>query len=236
MNKELSLQILLLIAPICSAAPQSDCIAGNADSTCARIVERATMHLPPPTDLLYDGPIAGAPLTGAGYWGYDFLSASSGLPSSVPRDMYINRSQSAISLTFTFDLPSSQCGTGCAPGMEFKLNASWDSFFPNVIISGNQAIASLQVAPGQAYGFVIALWMARNPRVKVQNLSTLGAKLSEVGLPDLSDATAVPGSYYQCMCQDGVAKTCYTGTHYANGLMGQWFRDRYAPWDAIGCN
>lgn len=227
---------MICVAASASAAPNSDCVAGNADSSCISNINRGPVASPPSVDVLFDGPIAGTPSSSAGYWGYDFLAASSGSPSPAPRDMFINRSASAISLIFSFDLPQGPCGYGCRPGMEFKLNAKWNSFFPNIVVSGSKAITSVQIAPGQAYGFAIALWQASNPRVKVQNLSSATVSLQDVGLNDFSSATPIPGIYFQCECGDGLIKQCYSGTHFSNGLMGGWRNDGYFPWDEIGCN
>lgn len=227
--------LIFLAVNTATGAPNSDCVAGNADSSCVGNVQRLTLAHPPSADVLYDGPIAAAPNFGAGYWGFDFLASDSGIPSPVPKDMFVNRSANAISLTFTFDVPPGNCSSGCRPGMEFKLGSKWNSFFPNIILAGNQAITSVQIAPGQAYGFVIALWQATNPHVRVNNLGASKLFLADVGLRSFSAADPVPGIYFQCQCGDGYLKQCYSGSHLANGYMGQWGNDNYASWDAVGC-
>lgn len=232
----LSTVTLIWATSAAARGPNSDCAYKNVDSTCSKQVTRGPVHLPPPVEAIYDGSLAGAPATGSAYWGFDFVSATLGIPSPVPRDMFINRSGSPISLQFSFDLPAGPCGTGCQPGMEFKLGASWNSFFPNIITFGTTAMTSLQVAPGQAYGFVISLWRATNPRIRVQNLGGGSLGLSDVGLTDFSVATPIAGSYFSCVCGDAGTRTCYSGTRFSNGLMGQWYQDKYVPWDAVGCN
>ena len=173
---------------------------------------------------------------GASYFGFDFESYNRGIPSPLPRDMFVNRSDSAISLDFTFDLPSGPCGAGCLPGVEFKLDAKWGSFFPNIIVAGNRAMTTVQVAPQQAYGWVIALWGTSNPQLTVRSLGPgKPPALQSAGLSALDAALPIPGSYFECTCGDGVTKLCYSGTRYSNGLMGGWYRDRYFAWDAVTC-
>lgn len=219
----------------CFASQNSDCAPGRSDSTCGDVVSRPAVPLPFPPPPLYNGAISGTPISGSAYWGFDFVANELGIPSPAPRDMFVNRSSNAISLLFTFDLPNN-CGSGCLPGMEFKLNSSWNSFFPNIVVAGSQAITTLQVAPGQTYGFVISLWGAKNPRIRVDNLGATYMTLRDAGLADFATAQPVQGTYFTCECGDGVQRTCYSGTRYSNGLMGSWYRDRYVAWDAVGCN
>ncbi len=237
-------QILLFAAlfPCVSEATTivpSDCQPGRADGSCLTLlkVPDQTGDGAPGVSPIYDGPIAGQPQQDTYYWGFDYLSASRGVQSPLPNSMYVNRSTKPISLVFTFDIPPN-CGAGCMPGMEFKLNAKWDSFFPNMISANGHAITSVVIAPGQPYGFAIALWRSTNPRLTatVVGKNDVILTASDIGLAsEMGISQWIQGTYYQCSCGDGRIQQCYTGGYTSNGMMGVWYKDGFTPADAIGC-
>jgi hypothetical protein len=206
----------------------ADCTTGHQDSTCLKSISGGAIQPPPTGELraLYDGALAGVPSTGFHYWGFDFQSVD-GIYSPVQRSMYVNRSNELVSITLTFDIPSGPCGSGCMPGIEFKVGG-WHSFFPNIVRANNTAEATLEVGPNDSYGWVIGLWSATNPRLTVVPHGTDKVSMADVGLPEAPNSVEVtPGATYPCGCPDGTTAQCYTGSQYSTGYVGPWSNDYY---------
>jgi len=204
----------------------SDCRPRDADSTCAAAVAGAT--LPPeqrrPDQALYDGALGGVPATGYAYWGFDFVSDRTGDPSPVRPDEFINRSSAPVTIKLSFDYPTQYfCGNDCLPGVEFVVGPGWSKRDPPYVFAGNQVSVSYTVAPGQGYGWVIALWRASNPRLTVTIPTSTRASLEDLGLAATpSTASEIAAVTKLCDCGDGTSAACSEGSHFSNGLMGPW--------------
>jgi hypothetical protein len=223
-----------LMAAFLGAVSPSDCLVGRADSTCVQKLAGGTVGIAGGGEndqALYDGVLDGVPPTGKWYWGYDFES-DYGIDSEYGLSMYINRSSEIIEVTLSFDVPPSGCGDGCLPGLEFKLG-HWNSVFPVIAVANGRAEASVLISPGQAYGWVIGLWAASNPHLRVVAHGKEHVDLATVGLPnDMGHQIRTVGTYYACSCR---LDPCYTGTKYSTGFVGAWGSDGYSS-DAIYCN
>jgi hypothetical protein len=207
----------------------SDCRPRDADSTCATAVAGAPA--PPetgiPDDVLINGPLGGVPSSGYAYWGFDFASASAGVASSFPDDMFVNRSSHPVTITLSFTIPTTHaCGNNCLPGVQFEVDANWINVRPPIIVKGDTASASYQVRPGQGYGWAIGLWQAYNTRLTVTLPVGVKARIEEVGLPPQPwIAQEIPAVTGACACWDGTSAACSLGNRYSNGLMGRWYRE-----------
>ena len=207
----------------------SDCRPKDADSTCATAVAGAPVAAPPPSILnpiLYDGPLGGVPPLGYSYWGFDFFADQTGFPSLVRPDEFINRSSVPVTITLSFNFPTSHpCNKACLPGLEFELDAGWHKVDPPYVIQGDKISVSRVIAPGQGYAWVIALWESTNPRLKVTVPPGATATLADAGLspyPAISnEIAAVTGS---CDCWDGSQAACSDGSRFSNGLLGTWIQ------------
>ena len=208
----------------------SDCKPRNADSTCATAVPGATVAAPAqatPDTVLYDGPIAGVPATGYAYWGFDFIADQSGTPSPVRQDEFVNRSGVPVTIRFTFDIPTDHaCNKDCLPGVQFQVDAGWHKVDPPFVVDGNSVSRSSTFAPGQGYGWLIALWASTNPRLTVSVPKGSTATLTDVGLSKTpAIATEIPRSVGTCDCPDGSRAACSAGSRFSNGLLGPWFQN-----------
>ena len=205
----------------------SDCRARDADSTCATAVAGASLPAPPsqlPVDTLYDGPLGGVPAVGYSYWGYDFLADSTGLPSPVRQDEFINRSGVAVGITFTFSVPArASCARDCLPGVELEIGPGWYKLDPPYIRATDTLTVSATIKPSEGYAWVIALWQATNPRVTITVPKGSGVRLTDVGLPaSLAISTVVPLVVRTCECGDATLAACSDGSRFSNGLLGAW--------------
>jgi hypothetical protein len=228
----------LLTAALLAAAPAhsagdavakvqpSDCRPRDADSTCAAAV--AGMTAPPeqrlPDATLYDGPLAGVPANGYAYWGFDFISDQTGLPSPVRPDEFINRSGVPVTIKLSFAYPTGHfCGNDCLPGVEFVIGPGWAKRDPPYVFAGDTVSVSYAIDPGQGYGWVIGLWQASNARLTVTIPASSRATLGDVGMAAMpSIATEVAAVMRTCACVDGTSAACSDGSHFSNGLMGYW--------------
>jgi hypothetical protein len=204
----------------------SDCLARDADSTCATAVAGAPPDPVIPDDVLFDNSLAGVPTSGYAYWGFDFASALAGIASPFPDDMFVNRTPYPVMITLSFTIPTySACRNDCLPGVQFEVDASWINVRPPLVIIGNTASASYQVRPGQGYGWVIGLWQSSDARLTVRLPAGVHATLDQVGLPlQPSVAREIPAVMGVCDCWDGSSAACSLGNRYSNGLMGPWYR------------
>jgi hypothetical protein len=204
----------------------SDCRPRDADSTCAAAVAGAPVAVPPqaPGRVLYDGTLGGVPPTGYAYWGFDFLADQTGTPSPVRSDEFVNRSAAPVTITLRFDFPTSHfCGNDCLPGVEFVIGPGWSKADPPYVFDGNMVSLTRVIAPGQGYGWVIALWQASNPRLTVSVPIGAGATLQDVGLAlQPETATAIPAVTRTCDCWDATTAACSDGGRFSNGLLGPW--------------
>jgi hypothetical protein len=222
---------VLLFAWACGACDAravrpSDCQPRNADSTCAGAVARTTDSAYFPSNLLYDGPLGGVPASGYAYWGFDFAAEAAGVPSAISQDMYINRSGVAVTITLTFDYPTTHsCGQGCLAGVKFLAGTNWHSVFPPTAVSNGHMTLSLTVGAGDSYGWVIGLWQATNPWLTVTVPTGTVTTLERVGLsasPALADEVAA--IVLICDCPDTTQRACSKGTHFSNGLVGVYYQ------------
>jgi hypothetical protein len=95
-----------------------------------------------------------------------------------------------------------------------------------MMVKGNTATISLQVRPGQSYGWAIGLWQASNARLTVTLPTGVHATLEQVGLPPQpSVAREIPAVPAVCNCWDGSTAACSLGNRFSNGLMGPWYRE-----------
>lgn len=210
----------------------SDCKPRDADSTCATAVAGApaSAPLPPPValpdDMLLDTLLGGVPGAGYAYWGFDFMSATAGVASPFPDDMFVNRSPYPVTIKLSFKIPTTYaCGNDCLPGVQFEVDASWINVRPPLVIQGDTASVSYQARPGQGYGWVIGLWHASEARLTVTLPPGAHATLEQVGLPPRpSIAQEIPAVTELCNCTDGSSATCSSGNRFSNGLMGFWYR------------
>jgi len=223
--------LLALLTGSCSAAwalGPSDCLPRDADSTCASAVARSTTGAPPydAKSLLYDGRLGGVPPTGYAFWGFDFESAARGVTSPSTNDMYFNRSSAVLTVTLSFDIPTTHtCGQGCMPGLKFIVGLGWDTVFPPLKVEGGLVTATLQVNPGQAYGWVVGLWQATNPRLTLSVPTGAAATLALVGQSaDPAIAQEIPAVLGMCDCWDLTPRPCSAGSRFSNGLMGYWYQ------------
>jgi hypothetical protein len=209
-----------------TALRPSDCRPRDADSTCATAVAGAPVAVPPqiPGQVLYDGPLGGVPASGYAYWGFDFLSEQTGQPSPVRPDEFINRSAAPVTVTLSFNFPTARyCGNDCLPGVEFVVGPGWSKVDPPYVFSGNTVSLTYVAPPGQGYGWLIGLWQAGNPHLRVS--VPLGARvdLQDVGLPPMpAIATEVGAVARSCDCWDGTTAACSDGNRFSNGLLGPW--------------
>jgi hypothetical protein len=203
----------------------SDCRPRDADSTCAAAVAGVADPLPQHPDTeLYDGPLGGVPPAGYAYWGWDFVADATGHPSPVRPDLFINRSNVPVTITLSFTFPTNHpCGRACLPGVQFQVDAGWFKLDPPFVINGNIASVTEVFVPGRGYGWVIGLWRATNPRLKVTVPRGSTATLEQVGLAALPNmAQLIPAVTTMCDCPDGTQATCSDGTRYSNGKLGPW--------------
>jgi len=213
------------------AAPvrPSDCRPRDADSTCAAAVAAATAAPPPqtaPDAVLYDGPIAGVPASGYAYWGYDFIADQSATPSPVRPDEFVNRSGVPVTIRFTFDIPTDHaCGKDCLPAVQFQVGPDWHKIDPPYVVAGASVSRASTFAPGQGFGWLIALWQSSHPRLAVSVPKGATATLADVGLGTAPGiATQIPRVVGTCDCPDGTRAACSAGERYSNGLLGPWYQ------------
>lgn len=205
----------------------SDCRPRDADSTCARAVAGAPVASPPPViqdPTLYDGPLGGVPANGYAYWGFDFFADQTGMPSSVRPDEFINRSNVPVTITLTFDIPTSHpCNKDCLPGVQFQVDAGFFKLDPPYNVAGNKVSLTQTFAPGRGYGWIIGLWQSSNPRLTATVPKGSTATLDDVGLsPFPAVDTEIPAVTGVCECWDGTNAACSAGSHFSNGLLGMW--------------
>ena len=210
----------------------SDCRPRDADSTCATAVAGATAADPIPVTgdtTLYDGPLGGVPARGYAYWGFDFVADSTGTPSPVRPDEFINRSTVPVTIKLTFNFPTGRpCGKDCLPGVQFQTGRGWRVIGPLFTVAGDKAWVTGTFAPRQGYGWVIGLWDSWNTRLTVTVPKGSVTTLAEVGLSPLpGDATEIAAVVASCACNDGTSAPCSDGSHFSNGLLGPWF----VAWD-----
>ena len=208
----------------------SDCRPRDADSTCAAAVAGATVTPPTgiPDGLLYDGPLGGVATLGYAYWGFDFVADQTGTPSPVRPDQFINRSGVPVSITLSFNVPTSPgCLKDCLPGVEFEVGAGWYKVDPPLVVGGGHVSVSQTFGPGLGYGWMIGLWQATNARLTVTVPKGAMTTLQEVGLPS-SPAIADPVAAVVgvCYCWDGSQAACSDGGRYSNGLLGPWYQNQ----------
>jgi hypothetical protein len=208
----------------------SDCRPGDADSTCATAVAGASVAEPPSGHLdptLYDGPLAGVPATGYWYWGFDFAADAAGVMSPVRPDEFINRSRVPVTISLRFNFPRDRpCKKDCLPAVEFLQGPGWSKLDPPWLFEGDTVSVSATIRPGQGYAWIIALWQASNPRLRVSVPKDTSATLADLGLTDFpsisSEVAAVPAV---CACWDGSTAACSHGSRTSNGLLGPWYRN-----------
>jgi hypothetical protein len=210
----------------------SDCKARDADSTCATAVAGGPVGGPPssiPDAPLYDGQLGGVPSSGYAYWGFDFIADATGAPSPVRIDEFINRSNVPVTITLSFDIPTSHpCRQGCLPRVEFEVDKGWFKIDPPTSINGSTASITQTFAPGRGYGWVIGLWQATNPRLTVSVPANSAATLQDVGLSPLpAVASEIAAVIRVCDCGDNPPAQCSDGSHFSNGLLGPWSQE----WD-----
>ena len=210
-----------------TALKPSDCRPRDADSTCATAVAGAPVAGPPPSvpeNPLYNGPLAGIPASGYAYWGYDFVADETGTPSPVRPDEFINRSSVPVTITLSFNYPTSHaCDRDCLPGFQFQVDRGWFKIDPPRVFNGDTVSFTQTFNPGRGYGWVIALWLSTNPRLKVTIPVGAKATLQDVGLsPFPAIADEIPALQGFCGCWDGTSAACSDGTHFSNGLLGPW--------------
>jgi hypothetical protein len=177
-----------------------------------------------PNTVLYDGSLGGVPPSGYAYWGYDFFADQTGTPSLVRPDEFINRSNVPVTVTLSFNFPTNHpCNHDCLPGVEFEVDAGWFKVDPPYVINGSTVSVTQTFAPGRGFGWVIGLWEATNPRLKVTVPASANTTLEAVGLPSLPQiAREIPAVIGQCPCSDGTTASCSDGSHFSNGLLGPW--------------
>ena len=207
----------------------SDCRPRDADSTCATAVAGVPITGPLPINqvpTLYDGTLAGVPPIGYSYWGFDFFADETGMPSLVRPDEFINRSSVPVTITLSFDFPTSHpCNKDCLPGVQFMVDPGWFKLASPYTIAGNQVSVSQTFAPGRGYGWVLGLWQATNPRLTVTIPKDAVATLEQVGMsaaPSIS--TQIPAVTGTCTCSDGTLAACSAGGRFSNGLLGDWYQ------------
>jgi len=205
----------------------SDCRPRDADSTCATAVAGAPAPSPLPINqnpTLYDGPLGGVPPNGYAYWGFDFFSDQTGIPSSVRPDEFVNRSNAPVTITLTFDIPTDHpCNKDCLPGVEFHVDAGFFKVDPPYTVVGNKVSLTQTFGPGQGYGWIIGLWQSTNPRLKASVPKGSPATLDDVGLsPSPAVDAELPAVAGVCDCGDGTTAACSAGSHFSNGLLGPW--------------
>jgi hypothetical protein len=205
----------------------SDCRPRDADSTCAAAVAGAPVTAPPSEHSdapLYDGPLGGVPSSGYAYWGFDFISAETGVPSPVRPDEFINRSSVPVTITLSFDFPTNHtCNRDCLPAVQFQVDVGWFKIDPPWVFNGNTVSVAQTFNPGRGFGWVIALWQSSNPRLIVTIPRGAKATLKDVGLSTLPQiATEIPAVQGLCNCWDGSSAACSDGSRFSNGLLGPW--------------
>ncbi len=206
----------------------SDCKPRDADSTCATAVAAATAVVPPftPEGTLYDGPLGGVPSSGYAYWGFDFVADQSGTPSPVRPDEFINRSGVPVTITLSFNIPTTHsCGNDCLPGVQFQVGPAWHKLDPPYVVKLNTVSLTATFQPGQGYGWLIGLWESSNTRLTVSVPRGATATLGDVGLAAApSIASELPRVVGTCECPDRSRAACSDGTHFSNGLLGTWYQ------------
>ncbi|MEP6503683.1 MAG: hypothetical protein ABJD97_10150 [Betaproteobacteria bacterium] len=217
-----------VVAGGAQAVRPSDCLARDADSTCATAVAGAPVA-PPIThenQKLYSGPLGGVPTSGYAYWGFDFMSDAAGIASQFPNDMFVNRSGYPVTITLSFNIPTNHpCRNNCLPGVQFEVDAGWITVRPAYEVVGDTVSLSYQARPGQGYGWVIGLWEATNPKLTVTVAPDVRTTMDQLGLPDdPSIAQLIPAVTKTCICWDATEQACSAGSRFSNGLMGPWFR------------
>ncbi len=206
----------------------SDCKPRDADSTCATAVAGATGVGPPftPEGTLYDGPLGGVPSSGYAYWGFDFIADRSGTPSPIRPDEFINRSGVPVTITLSFDIPTTHpCGKDCLPGVQFQVGLAWHKLDPPYVVKLDKVSLTSTFQPGEGYGWMIGLWESRNARLTVSVPKGATATLDDVGLAAApSVASELPRVVGTCECPDRSRAACSDGTHFSNGLLGPWYQ------------
>ena len=183
----------------------------------------------PPTarsdSTLYDGPLGGVPSTGYAYWGFDFVADATGMPSPARPDEFVNRSDSPVTITLSFDIPAGHpCANDCLPGVQFQVDGRYKVDPPYVVKSGTVSVTST-FRPQQGYGWLIALWQSSNARLTVTVPKGSTASLGDVGIAAQPwIASEIPLVVGMCDCLDGSRASCSSGDHYSNGLLGPWFQ------------
>jgi hypothetical protein len=177
--------------------------------------------------IVYDGPLGGVPPLGYSYWGFDFIADQTGTPSPVRPDEFINRSAVPVTIKLSFNIPTDHpCKNDCLPGVEFELDAAWFKVDPPWVIEGNVASVSREILPGHGYGWVIGLWQASNPRLTVSIPLGTQASMAQLGLPLLPAVSQeIPAKTHLCDCSDGTTASCSEGSHFSNGLIGNWTKN-----------
>ncbi len=232
--RPLCLLLAVLVAPASFATESgfakmrpSDCKPRDADSTCATAVAGATVMVPPASQnnsILYDGPLGGVPSSGYAYWGFDFVADQSGTPSPVRPDEFINRSGVPVTITLSFNIPTTHfCRNDCLPGMQFQVGPGWDKVDPPYVVKADKVSLTSTFQPGQGYGWLIGLWESSNTRLTVSVPKGATATLGDVGLAATpSVASELPRVVGTCECSGGKQAACSDGTHFSNGLLGSW--------------
>jgi hypothetical protein len=164
------------------------------------------------------------PAFGYAYWGFDFIANETATPSPVRPDQFINRSNVPVTITLSFNIPTTHaCNRDCLPGVQFQVDRGWYKLDPPTLIQGNTASITEKFSPGRGYGWVIALWQSSNARLTVTVPKGSTATLREVGLPIFpAIATELPAVIRSCTCADGTSAACSEGTRFSNGLLGSW--------------
>lgn len=213
-----------------------DCTPGRVDNTCAAPVRAPTIppfpappRTPPST---FD--LGGIPPFGYWYFGYDFQKNDD---QQNPFPQFVNRSGKSISVKFEFSIPAGSCSKDCLPGLEFYKGSSHIYTVDAPLqIKGDIASATLNVASGESYSWVIGLWKSSRPTITISDPAGNWTPLSNTGLTDEPDvAREIPGSTTSCRCSDGSIAGCSYGEHFSNGLLGAWSTtgaiDRNGAWN-----
>jgi hypothetical protein len=207
------------------AISPSDCAPGRTDDTC-----QSPLNTPPPfhgwTPPPPISPVSIGEIPAQGYWyfGYDFQTPDS---QQLPLPQFVNRSGRDLVLQLTFTVPQEDCGKDCLPGVEFRKGSNHIyKIDPPLKVKGSQASASLEIANGESYSWVIGLWQSTNPMLSVTDRTGVSLHPEVAGLsarPDI--ASPVGGSTTYCLCEDGVQALCNPGDHYSNGMLGAWSKN-----------
>ena len=227
--------------PALAGAPgHSECSAGTIDSSCGVGLRAVTGcvgsgcsgGVAEDSQTVYSGPLAGTPISGFSYWGYDFKSAIAGVASPIVHSMFINRTNQTIAVTLRFDLPySAGCAESCLPAVQFKMGDYWGNVYPQLDITATQASATLYIRPNEPYGWIIGRGLTSNTHLIVTADKSSPVTLQDAGLPQHPEiALEMPATPVACTCWDGSDGQCSQGTIFSNGLIGYWLSDYYYPY------